>query len=110
MDQATSVLGKSGGLLLLVCQLCTLQQPVYLPHELALWAIDSGVKHSVTGIEYEAARAAAFVGYRMICEAEEQPVSLDESSKIPRFITGWHASPTPEAGQGSCRGTNLIAG
>jgi L-arabinokinase len=86
MDQATSVLGKEGNLLPLLCQPCQLLPPVRLPEDLALWAIDSGVKHAVTGIEYEAARAAAFVGYRMICDAEDLPISFDESGKIPRYI------------------------
>jgi L-arabinokinase len=47
--------------------------------------MDSGVSHAVTGIEYEAARAAAFMGYKLICDWEGLPVSRDESSRIPRF-------------------------
>ncbi len=86
MDQATSVLGTEGNLLPLLCQPCHLEDPVGLPEELALWAIDSGVKHAVTGIEYEAARAAAFVGYRMICEAESLSITFEESGKIPRYV------------------------
>ena len=41
--------------------------------------MDSGVSHAVTGIEYEAARAAAFMGYKMICEWEGLPVTRDSS-------------------------------
>jgi L-arabinokinase len=43
------------------------------------------VKHAVTGIEYEAARAAAFIGYRMICEWESLPIHKDDSGRIPRY-------------------------
>ena len=56
-----------------------------LPAELTCWAIDSGVSHAVTGIEYEAARAAAFMGYKLICDWEGLAVRPDEASPIPRF-------------------------
>jgi L-arabinokinase len=85
MDQAASVLGKQGHILPLVCQPCQLLEPVRLPEQLAVWAIDSGVKHEVTGIEYEAARAAGFAGYRKICEWENLPVRFDAASSVPRF-------------------------
>jgi L-arabinokinase len=85
MDQAASVLGDEEHVLPLLCQPCTPKPLVRLPEALQLWAIDSGVKHAVTGIEYEAARAAAFIGYRMICEWEGLPLTLDESGRIPLF-------------------------
>jgi L-arabinokinase len=47
--------------------------------------VDSGVSHAVTGIEYEAARAAAFMGYKLICDQEGLPVTRDSASRIPRF-------------------------
>lgn len=86
MDQAASVLGEEGSVLPILCQPCQVMAPVKLPEGLQLWAIDSGVKHAVTGIEYEAARAAAYVGYRMICEWEDLPIHLDESGRIPRYV------------------------
>jgi galactokinase len=85
MDQAASVLGDEGYVLPILCQPCKVLDPVKLPEELQIWAIDSGVKHAVTGIEYEAARAAAYVGYRNICEWENIPLTLDESGAIPRY-------------------------
>jgi len=86
MDQAASVLGDEGHVLPLLCQPCVARPLVKLPPGLRCWAIDSGVKHAVAGIEYEAARAAAFVGYRMICEWEAIPIRKDESGRIPRFV------------------------
>ena len=86
MDQAASVLGDEGYVLPVLCQPCQVMAPVKLPADLQIWAIDSGVKHAVTGIEYEAARAAAYVGYRMICEWEGLPMQLDESGRIPRYV------------------------
>jgi L-arabinokinase len=86
MDQAASVLGDEGCVLPLLCQPCLPRPLVKLPKGLRCWAIDSGVKHAVTGVEYEAARASAFVGYRMICEWEHLPLLLDKSGRIPRFV------------------------
>jgi L-arabinokinase len=86
MDQAASVLGDEDFVLPLLCQPCAPLPLVKLPAELRCWAIDSGVRHAVTGIEYEAARAAAFVGYRMICDREHLRLALDTNGRIPRFV------------------------
>ena len=86
MDQMTCVLGDEGCVLPLLCQPCTPLPLVKLPEALACWAIDSGVSHQVTGLEYEAARAAAFMGYKMICDWEGLAVRRDESGQIPRFM------------------------
>jgi L-arabinokinase len=85
MDQAASVLGDEDHVLPLLCQPCLPRPLVKLPAGLRCWAIDSGVRHAVTGIEYEAARAGAFIGYQMICDWEGLPVTRDESGKIPRY-------------------------
>jgi L-arabinokinase len=85
MDQMASVLGDEGYVLPLLCQPATPLPLVKLPEALACWAIDSGVSHQVTGVEYEAARAAAFMGYKLICDAEGLDVRHDASGKIPRF-------------------------
>lgn len=85
MDQAAAVLGDEGCVLPLLCQPCLPQPLVRLPETLACWAVDSGVSHAVTGIEYEAARAAAFMGYKLICDWEGLPVRLDSSGRIPRY-------------------------
>ncbi len=86
MDQAASVLGDEGYLLPLLCQPCGPRRLVKLPSGLRCWGIDSGVRHAVAGIAYEAARAAAFIGYAMICEWEGLPLTLDQSGRIPRFV------------------------
>ncbi|MGA8271608.1 MAG: galactokinase family protein [Candidatus Sulfotelmatobacter sp.] len=86
MDQAASVLGDEGFVLPLLCQPCLAYPLVKLPAGLRCWGIDSGVRHAVTGVQYEAARAAAFIGYRMICDWEHSPLTLDNSGRIPRFI------------------------
>jgi L-arabinokinase len=91
MDQAAVVLGDEGYVMPLLCQPCQARPLVRLPPELKCWAIDSGVSHAVTGIEYEAARAGAFMGYQLICEWEGLAVSRDPASRIPRFTDPrWH--------------------
>jgi len=86
MDQITSVMGDEGAILPLLCQPCLPRPLVRLPAELAVWGVDSGVSHMVSGIEYEAARAAGFMGYKLICDQEGLPVTLDESNRIPRYV------------------------
>jgi galactokinase len=85
MDQAASVLGEVDHVLPLLCQPCLPRPLVRLPAGLRCWAIDSGVRHAVTGTEYEAARAAAFIGYQMICDGEGLPVNKDDTGRIPRY-------------------------
>jgi len=99
MDQIAVVLGDEGCVLPLVCQPCLPQPLVRLPSELTCWAIDSGVSHAVTGHEYEAARAAAYMGYKLICDHEGLVIRPDEVSRIPRFTddrwAGYLANLTP---------------
>jgi len=85
MDQIAVVAGKQGYVLPLVCQPCLPEPLIQLPDELQIWGIDSGVSHQVSGIEYEAARAAAFMGYKMICDWENIPVTLDAGNEIERY-------------------------
>jgi L-arabinokinase len=85
MDQAAATLGDEDYVLPLLCQPCQPFPLVRLPWTLHCWAVDSGVSHAVTGIEYEAARAAAFMGYKLMCDWEELPVTRDTKSRIPRF-------------------------
>ena len=85
MDQAAVLVGDEGWLMPMVCQPARVAPLVRLPEALTIWGIDSGVSHAVSGIEYEAARAASFMGYKLICDHAGLPVTLDESAGIPRF-------------------------
>jgi galactokinase len=85
MDQIAVVLGDEGHILPLLCQPCLPRPLVRLPEGMACWAVDSGVSHAVTGVEYEAARAAGFMGYKLICDWEGIPVRHDETGQIPRW-------------------------
>ena len=85
MDQITVVLGNEDCILPLLCQPCLPRPLVRLPEGLVCWAVDSGVSHMVSGVEYEAARAGAFIGYKLICDWESIPVRRDEAGQIPRW-------------------------
>ena len=85
MDQIAVVAGKEGFILPLVCQPCIPEPLIQLPTNLQIWGIDSGVSHQVSGIEYEAARAAAFMGYKIICDWEQINVTMDDRSEIERY-------------------------
>lgn len=66
MDQMTSACGEAGKLLAILCQPAEVQGTVALPATLALWGIDSGVRHAVSGADYGAVRVGAFMGRRII--------------------------------------------
>ncbi len=85
MDQIAVVAGREGYILPLVCQPCLPEPLIKLPDELQIWGIDSGVSHQISGIDYEAARAAAFMGYKIICDRENLPVTLDQWGDIARY-------------------------
>lgn len=68
MDQMASSCGEENRLLALVCQPAELKDAIYLPDEIEIWGIDSGIRHSVAGADYGSVRAGAFIGYRMIAE------------------------------------------
>lgn len=68
MDQMTSACGEENQLLALRCQPAELLGTILLPEDLAVWGIDSGVRHSVGGGDYGSVRVGAFMGYRIIAD------------------------------------------
>jgi len=66
MDQMTSACGEADSLLTLLCQPAELKPPVPVPAELALWGIDSGERHAVSGSDYRSVRTGAFMGLQLI--------------------------------------------
>ena len=85
MDQAAIVLGMEDHLLPILCQPCQPSPSVRLPAGLGIWGIDSMVSRSTTGVAYEVARAATFIGYKLICQYEGIDIALTEMSGIPRW-------------------------
>lgn len=91
MDQAAIVLGKEGHLLPMLCQPCQPCPLVTLPAGVKLMGIDSMVPRSTTSTAYETARAAAFMGYKLICQKEGIEIALEQGAEIPRWTEErWH--------------------
>jgi L-arabinokinase len=91
MDQMTSACGAENQLLELICQPDLLQGTLALPHELDVWGIDSGVRHSVSGSDYGTVRTAAFMGYRIIADRAGLEVSgSDGAGKVSINDPKWH--------------------
>ena len=68
MDQMTAAGGEANHLLSLVCQPAELRGSIKLPEELAVWGLDSGMRHSIGAGDYGSVRAGTFMGYRIIAE------------------------------------------
>lgn len=66
MDQMTAACGEVHQLLALLCQPAEIQGLVNIPEELAVWGIDSGIRHAVSGADYGSVRVGAFMGYRIL--------------------------------------------
>lgn len=74
MDQLTVTLGRADSLLVIRCQPDQILATPHLPDGVRLTAVDTGVKHSVGGGEYTAARCAAFMAHRILIDGlDEDP-------------------------------------
>jgi L-arabinokinase len=99
MDQMTAACGEANRLLALLCQPAELQGTVAIPDELAVWGIDSGIRHSVSGADYGSVRVGAFMGYRMMAAMAGLRVDATEAAgrvriDDPRWL-GYVANATP---------------
>src|SRR5262249_54567967 len=68
MDQMTAACGEEGQLLALLCQPAELLAPLRLPEDVAVYGIDSGIRHAVSGADYASVRVAAFMGYAILAK------------------------------------------
>ncbi len=98
MDQMTSACGEANTLLALGCQPAELEPAVRIPAGLAVWGIDSGIRHAVTGADYGSVRVGAFMGYRIVTHlagAKAYPVGPGRVSVADPFFRGYLANVTP---------------
>jgi L-arabinokinase len=68
MDQVSSLCGRAGQLLRMVCQPHELKEPLKLPTGVRVVGINSRVQHSVGGGQYGLTRCAAFMGHTIILD------------------------------------------
>ncbi|KAI6680826.1 hypothetical protein NL676_034707 [Syzygium grande] len=67
MDQMTSACGEADELLAMVCQPAEVIGLVEIPSHVRFWGIDSGIRHSIGGVDYGSVRIGAmFMGRRMM--------------------------------------------
>ncbi len=85
MDQAAIACGEENRLLPIVCQPCQVHSPILLPRGVRIWGIDSMASRSTMSVAYERARAAAFMGYKMIGQRLGIEMVPDSGSTIARW-------------------------
>ncbi len=91
MDQMTSVCGEENRLLALLCQPAKLQGTLDIPEEIAIWGLDSGERHSVSGSDYTSVRVGAFIGYRLIAALSQLKVQPRRNSQTVQIDDpSWH--------------------
>jgi galactokinase len=73
MDQVTVALGTPGAVLPILCRPASVADAVPLPAGLELVGWPTGAAHDVGGVPYGRARAAAFMGKRMVEAAAGRP-------------------------------------
>lgn len=90
MDQLTCAYGRPGKLLPIRCQPDQLQKLIDLPRGVAVVGWSSNVRHSVAESPYATARAATFMGKRMLEELWRRkiPYAADIS---PSLLSRWEA-------------------
>lgn len=100
MDQLSSMLGRCGAILPILCRPDACEPPVHLPAGLALVGWPSGVKHSVAGESpYLVARTATFMGKRLaedilgrklsfVTELAPSQLARDVLPHVPASMTG----------------------
>ncbi len=84
MDQVAVALGVPGSVLPILCRPASAAAPVALPAGLEIVGWPTGTPHDVGGVPYERARAAAFMGKRMVEDAAARTWSW--VSQLPRDV------------------------
>jgi galactokinase len=77
MDQLTAMHGRAGSLLAVLCRPGEVAGDLPLPPPLAVWGIDSGMRHAISGASYRRVRCAAFMGKALLDTAHDYLTELD---------------------------------
>jgi L-arabinokinase len=94
MDQVAVAVGSSGALLPILCRPASPWPTVTLPADLEIVGWPSGAAHDVSGAPYRRARAAAFMGKRMVEASEKRSWSwvselpAGAATRLPEEISG----------------------
>ena len=93
MDQLTAACGEEDQLLSILCRPAEILESIPVEPPLAVWGIDSGVRHTVAGRDYRHVRCATFMGKQMLgLDAEsyltERTPSETATDRVPRMVSG----------------------
>jgi L-arabinokinase len=66
MDQVVVTMGRPGGVLPVLCRPASVDPVVDVPDDLEVVGVPTGAEHDVSGVPYRRARAAAFMGKRIV--------------------------------------------
>jgi galactokinase len=66
MDQVVVTMGRPGRVLPILCRPASVDPIVELPDDLEVVGVPTGAEHDVSGVPYRRARAAAFMGKRIV--------------------------------------------
>ncbi len=69
MDQVVVTMGRAGGVLPILCRPAAVDPLIELPDDLEVVGVPTGAEHDVSGAPYRRARAAAFMGKRIVDDA-----------------------------------------
>jgi L-arabinokinase len=82
MDQVVVALGRTGAVLPILCRPAAVDPLVEMPDDVEVVGVPTGAEHDVSGTPYRRARAAAFMGKRIVEEAASR--TCDWVSELPR--------------------------
>jgi galactokinase len=66
MDQVTVAAGAPGAILPILCRPASIRPALHLPPDVEVVGVPTGAEHDVSGMPYRRARAAAFMGKRIV--------------------------------------------
>lgn len=92
MDQMTAACGDAAHLLALICRPAEVVGSFELPPGLAVWGIDSGVRHAVHAAPYRRARCASFMGKALLGVGDRYLTAIKphelKGERLPERMTG----------------------
>jgi galactokinase len=94
MDQVAVAVGSPGALLPILCRPASPRAGVMLPHDVEIVGWPSGAAHDVGGAPYGRARAAAFMGKRIVEDWENRAfpwvseLPAPAAARLPELVAG----------------------
>ena len=92
MDQMTAACGDAAHLLALICRPAEVVGSFELPPGVAVWGIDSGVRHAVHAAPYRRVRCASFMGKALLRLDAPYLTAVSprelEAERLPERMTG----------------------